>query len=392
MRRWARGGLLAALGAGLFFAGLTACVAELVPPGDASAPASASVPALSRGPLIGGVTSGDHAERGCQIVLRDAGRVVAGEGFATVPGQSAWLFDARVDVSHDALVAGFTPFLLVQAGSDPAWRALLPMASVAIAGDTERFLFEITEGNLPGPGMSGTGLSRAKVALIPFLAGGDARLFDHNRLEHVLASYELVAQNSFAIKDDPAICAPPPGPAVEDPARPDAPTWMGNATAVVSRAASVRCEGASPFGSSLVFAPWARQRAAVTDLCFEAYKEGVTDFDNPAMWQQLDASATVRFAGAEGATTLPIPIIGRVGNNAHYAVDLRALDPFRWGRCLDGVPTTTFEENGQPMLLATAELVLRVNGRALRHAEGAGGEVFVVRYSDYKDAPRVGCD
>jgi hypothetical protein len=84
-----------------------------------------------------------------------------------------------------------------------------------------------------------------------------------------------------------------------------------------------------------------------------------------------------------------LPIIDRVGNNARYAVDLRAFDPFIWGRCLNGVPTTTVEENGQAMLQATAELVLTVNGHPLRPQ---GGDAFRVVYSDASSAPRVSCE
>lgn len=478
----------------------SACTTAL----DDGAPQAGPAISDDEAPLIGVEGAGDFADRACQIVLHDAGRVQEGVGFATVPGSSSWLFDARVDVSRAAVAEGFSPYLLVRAGSDPAWRVVEAEASTSVSATMDRVLFMIDEGNLPGPGMSGTGLTRAKVSLIPFLARGDARLFDHNRLADAFAVYELTLGNSFAIGVDETVCAPPAGPTLHfdadwsvrqsgpvvagqtltvhyDLARlPDcragyagraafniqahalftpmnvrqeasvldgsrssssqwysrpavfdvpagatgvqlwfhntdragcnrydsnfgrnhafgvvasdharAPDWMGNVVATISRAAAGRCDGAVPFGNTLSFGTWARQRAAVTDLCFEVWEPGVTDFDNADLWRQLDARVEVRFAGATTATTSYVSLAGRTGHNARYAVDLRAFDPFIWGRCLDGVPLSTVEENGMAMLQATAELSITVNGSALRTD---GGDVFRVVYSDYADAPRVSCE
>ncbi len=480
---------------------LVACVAEL----DQQGPASAAPTTASEAPLIGVEGAGDFADRACQIVLHDAGRVARGSGFATVDNSSSWLFDARVDVASAALAEGFSPMLLVRSGSDAGWRAVAPTASTSMPNAVDRFLFMIDSGNLPGPGLSGTGLSRATVSMIPFLTRGDARLFDHNRIVDAFAVYELTVANTFAVAADDAVCAPPAGPTlhfgadwsvtqtgpveagksvivdydltrlpecrtgyagraawnieavalftpmnvqqaatvldtsastsstwvgkpatfqvpagatgmqlwfhntdrggcnrydsnfnrnyrfdvVSDVGAAPAPTWMGNVTAVLSRGASRRCEGATAFGSTLAFGTWARQRAAITDLCFEVYQPGLTDRDNPDLWRQLDVKVEARYRGASQGTTMFLPIIDRVGNNARYAVDLRAFDPFIWGRCLNGVPTTTVEENGQAMLQATAELVLTVNGHPLRPQ---GGDAFRVVYSDASSAPRVSCE
>jgi hypothetical protein len=486
--------------AALLLLSSAACVVDLADDAPSSSPASPT----DEAPLIGVDGAGDFADRACQVVLHDAGRVPQGTGFATVPGTSSWLFDARVDVSRAALDEGFAPMLLVRAGSDPGWRAIEAEASTSVTGDRDRVLFMIDAGNLPGPGMSGTGLGRAKVSLIPFLARGDARLFDHNRLADAFAVYELTLDNTFAVAVDDAVCAPPAGPTIHfgadwsitqsgpvvagstvtvdydlarlpecragyagraafnvqahvlftpmnvrqeasvldgsrstsshwesrpavfdvpegatgmqvwfhnsdragcsrydsnfgnnhafDVAATDdasAPDWMGNVVATLSRAASRRCEGAVAFGNTLSFGTWARQRAAITDLCFEVWEPGVTDHDNANLWQQLDARVEVRFAGADDATTSFVSLADRVGSNARYAIDLRAFDPFIWGRCLDGVPLTTVEENGAAMVQATAELRVTVNGAPLRND---GGDVFRVVYSDYRDAPRVSCE
>jgi hypothetical protein len=490
-----------------------ACVADLGSPTASpltdTSPTDTTSPATDEAPLIGVEGAGDFADRACQIVLHDAGRVQQGNGYATVEGSSSWLFDARVDVNKNALAEGFTPMLLVRSGSDAGWRAIEAEASTSISTNSDRFLFMIDEGNLPSAGMSATGLSRAKVSLIPFLTRGDARLFDHNRLADAFAVYELTLGNDFAVGVDPAVCAPPAGPTLtfnadwsidesgavvagrtvtvdydlarlpncragyagrpafniqahalflpmnvhqeasvldgtrstssmwfsrpvafdvpvgatsmqmwfhntdragcnrydsnfgdnysfdvvdvveDDGANAAAPDWMGNVTATISRGASGRCDGAVAFGNTLAFGTWARQRAAVTDLCFEVYEPGVTDFDNADVWQQLDAQVDVRFTGADDVSTSYVAFVRRVGNNAQYAIDLRAFDPFIWGRCSDGLPLSTVDENGVAMVQATAELSVRVNGAAL---ENDGGDVFRVVYSDYADAPRVSCE
>ena len=166
-----------------------------------------------------------------------------------------------------------------------------------------------------------------------------------------------------------------------------APDWMGNVTATLSRGGSRRCDGALAFGSSLAFGTWARQRAALTDLCFEVYEPGVTNVENPKLWRELDAQVEVRF-GSAPPQTMHVPFVDRVGNNARYAVDLRAFDPFMWGRCTEGLVTETVVENGNAMVQATASVVVRVNGRALRPD---GGAAYRVVYSDYANAPRVSC-
>ena len=352
---------------------LTSCVAELS--GDEAASLDATGAAA---PLVGVTGTGDAADTSCQIVLRDAGRVVSGNGFAIVPGTSRWLFDARVDVDSDALAEGAAPYLLTQSGSDPAWRAIAPTASTAVSATMTRFMFMVDVGDLPGPDISATGLSRATVRLIPYLhvSSPDARLFDHNRLADVTASYTLRADNGFAVAVDEKTCAP------------RRPTWMGNAAAVISRGASSRCEGAVAFGGTLAFGSWARQRAAVTDLCFEVYEPGVTDWDNPDLWRQLDAQVEVRF-GDRAPQTAYIPFVGRVGNNARYAIDLRAFDPFQWGRCLNGVPVREATEGQTVLLEAAAAITPSINGAVLRPD---GLDAFRVLYTDAKDAPRVTCE
>ena len=165
-------------------------------------------------PLIGADGAGDFADRGCKIVLRDAGRVQAGGGFAVIEGTSRWLFDVRVDIDDDALAEGFIPRVLARAGSG-GWRAYDLLGSTGIRDGVTRALFHIDGGDLPGPGISTTALGRARVEVIPFLEKhtplGLARHFDHNRVVDATDAYVLNASNGFAVGDDDSVCAPPQG-------------------------------------------------------------------------------------------------------------------------------------------------------------------------------------
>jgi hypothetical protein len=183
---------------------LGACLNEV----DAARAPVGAAPDATESPLVGVSGSGDFADRSCQVVLRDLGRVQTATGFAT--SGSVWIFAARVDVSRAAIAEGYAPLLLGRAGSDASWRAHTPIASVAVDDDTERFLFEIKDGNLPGPGMSTTGLSRSRVRAIPFLqsADGRTRLFDHNRVVDDLATYDVGLTDAFSVAYDDAVCAP----------------------------------------------------------------------------------------------------------------------------------------------------------------------------------------
>jgi hypothetical protein len=497
-RRGASGGggpwllLLAGLGCG--------CAVDLGVDGVGAAGAvdDGALPATAAAPLVGVSGAGDFADRACQVFLVDAGRVQQGAGFAVDAASGGWIFDARVEVTQAALAEGFTPMLLARPAAGAAWQAVAPAGSTAMPDARERFLFTLQGEAWPGPGDDD-----AQVALVPYLVRGDARLFDHNRLDDDLAAYVLDAAGGFVVGADDDVCAPPAGPTLRFAAdgaisstgplvvgrpltidyalerlpecrsgyagrpawniqahalfRPGgehleasvldtatstgstwfrrpavfavpagatavelwfhntdrsgcsrydsdfgqnhrfvvlpaddvrAPDWLGDVTATVSRASSRRCGEPRPWRDDLAYGTWARQRAAITDLCFDVWEPGVTDFDNPALWQQLDARVELRFAGATTASTSYATFVERVGNNARYAVDLRAFDPFLWGRCVDGIPLERGIENNQPMVQATAELRVVVNGRPLAHDDR---DVFRVVYRDHADAPRVAC-
>ena len=158
------------------------------------------------------------------------------------------------------------------------------------------------------------------------------------------------------------------------------PGWVGNAASVVSRST---CDGGAcdadrqPLDNGFRFDTWARQRAAIAGAYFEVWKQGTTDFNNPDLWKQLDVQLYSRFVGQSAFTTQYVNFDRYVGNNARYAVSLKALDVLRdppGGGVLtskDQCPTAplTTSPDGQ-YVRASIEYFFVVNGVELRPAPG----------------------
>ena len=168
-----------------------------------------------------------------------------------------------------------------------------------------------------------------------------------------------------------------------------APGWIGNASFAIDRQT---CNGGVCPGSwrslegGFLYETWARQRAAVRRAGFEVWKSGVTDFNNPNLWQQLDVQIHRRYAGETTFTTEYVSFDGRWGNNAHYGLDLRALDPFEYPRGANiqtaaDCPKFTVRRDASGNYVETdLEFYFTVNGVELRPA--AGGN-FRGTYQDY---------
>jgi hypothetical protein len=142
--------------------------------------------------------SADLADRDCRVVLRDVARVPDGRGGYQTSTSGSWIWEGSVEVAGEGV-----PSILYQSGSDPTWWEVEAVA----AAEPGRYHFRL-EHHLPGPGMSGTSLARARVQLIPVLRlPGGERLFDHNRHAGDFDTYELSgATGSFAIADDVTAC------------------------------------------------------------------------------------------------------------------------------------------------------------------------------------------
>jgi hypothetical protein len=162
-----------------------------------------------------------------------------------------------------------------------------------------------------------------------------------------------------------------------------APGWMGNASYVISRAT---CSGAPcdsdrrSLDAGFVFDDWAWSRAATTRAYFDVWQPGVTDWDNPDLWKQLDARAYYRAGGAGAFQFAWVPFDGRRGNDARYAFDVRGIDPFfdssRGARKpierAEDCPSTAFRVGADGRSLEIdVEIYFEVNGVQLRPSAGA---------------------
>ena len=168
------------------------------------------------------------------------------------------------------------------------------------------------------------------------------------------------------------------------------PGWIGNVRFAIDR---MTCGGVCeaslrPVTGDISYDTWARQRAAVRVLTFEVWKDGVTTWDNPDRWKQLDVQVHARVGAAGPFTTRYVAFDRRVGHNARYAVDLRALDPIPGLSTIEDAsdcPAFDLDVPGGSsgaLVEATIELFMTVNGVDVRPA--GPGSVYRVRYSNYQ--------
>jgi hypothetical protein len=161
-----------------------------------------------------------------------------------------------------------------------------------------------------------------------------------------------------------------------------APQWIGEAQSLITRDTTDRCTGGVRASSGFAFDTWARQRAATSNLCFQVYEPGVTDHDDVELWQKLDAQVHYRFVGATTSDwrTSPVALDRRVGNNARYAFDWRALDPLRNYHCPEVAPAITAQPDGNRAEVRL-EYYVTVNGSELRPEPGAAFAGVFVDYA-----------
>lgn len=103
--------------------------------------------------------------------------------------------------------------------------------------------------------------------------------------------------------------------------------WVGNITKQITRLTPVKIcdtESLSVEGNSLSFGSWERMRALVTNLCFEVYKEGVTEYYRSNITSHMSVSVM------NGDVQYDAQYIDHIGNNALYVINLRLFDPERF--------------------------------------------------------------
>ncbi len=80
------------------------------------------------------------------------------------------------------------------------------------------------------------------------------------------------------------------------------PQWLGDATNLLSQVATDACAGGADANQGFTLDGTARSFDSRSDLCFQVYQPGVTDFPNTDIWQQLDSNVHWQLTPMTGET------------------------------------------------------------------------------------------
>lgn len=146
--------------------------------------------------------------------------------------------------------------------------------------------------------------------------------------------------------------------------------WAGLASYTIERYAADPCNnGQSRLDDQPIgYDSWARQRAAIRRVCFEVWKPGVTDTENPDYWRLLDVQVHYRYAGTSDWKMAYVPAIDRRGNNRRYAWDLSwDLDPLGGYNVADAKAPFEIlrEDERSAQVRSELEFYFTVNGHKL---------------------------
>jgi hypothetical protein len=176
---------------------------------------------------------------------------------------------------------------------------------------------------------------------------------------------------------------------VQPPA--NAPGWVGNALALVDRAT---CNNGGPcyadatsLNNGVTLDTWGHQRAAIKQVSFDIWKQGVTDHVNPNLWQQLDVEVHSRVGSVAPFAMQYVNFAQYTGNNARYALGLDKLDPLPTppgGAAVQNIAQcpaipATITPDGQ-YVQADVELYFTANGVGL---QPPGGGVYHAHFLNY---------
>lgn len=176
-------------------------------------------------------------------------------------------------------------------------------------------------------------------------------------------------------------------------ADPRAPGWIGDGAVVINRAT---CAGGYACDANRVaittpfnYETYARQRAAIRVVNFDVWKAGVTDFDNPELWRQLDVQVRFRYGGSTTWQTRYVNFERRIGNNARYALDLRSVDPLPDGYSATPCPAYGITASPDGAYVGTTfEYYFTVNGVEYRPSATT---YFTGNFWNYKTAQLAAC-
>lgn len=172
----------------------------------------------------------------------------------------------------------------------------------------------------------------------------------------------------------------------------DGPLWAGLTSITLERWVADPCnDGRWALGDEPVtYDSWARERAAIRNVCFEVWRPGVTDWDNPDFWKQLDVRVHYRYGSTGELQWKHVSSIDRRGNNRRYALPLDySLDPTVYQPSLATMkaPFEILSESpGWVRVAADLELYFTVNGRTLN---APSNRPFTIRYVNTLRAPEL---
>jgi hypothetical protein len=169
--------------------------------------------------------------------------------------------------------------------------------------------------------------------------------------------------------------------------------WAGLASYTMERYAPDPCDDGKNHldDQPISYDEWVRERAGIRNVCFEVWKPGVTDTDNPDYWKLLDVQVHYRYAGTADWKTAYVPSIDRRGHNRRYAwslgQDLDATAGYSIAG-LKGAITVEGETATSVSVYSDLEFYFTVNGHALNSSSNAS---FRVRYHGavQKNAPEI---
>lgn len=166
--------------------------------------------------------------------------------------------------------------------------------------------------------------------------------------------------------------------------------WAGLTSATFTRYAPDPCnDGQHALPDVVHYDDYVRQRATLRNVCFEVWSPGITDWDNPDFWKQLDVQVHYRFGDGPYQHAY-VSSIDRRGNNRRYAWSVDwSLDPLGQSSSLASIkaPLTIISESETyASVEADMEFYFTVNGRVLNNW---ANQSFVVRYSGYAYKPQL---
>ena len=170
----------------------------------------------------------------------------------------------------------------------------------------------------------------------------------------------------------------------------DGELWAGLTSVTIERYAADPCNnGQRALGDDpIVYEEWARTRATIRNVCFEVWKPGVTDWDNPDFWRQLDVKVHWRFGTTGPYREEYVSSIDRRGNNRRYVWSI-GNDPLvsTGSVATIGVPfDIVSESSGSAYVSAPMQFYFTVNGQTLN---APANRPFMVKYENYARIPTL---